>query len=273
MSNRPEDPGSGQARPDAQWLTELLDTEAERYSPDGRRIRVAMHERGRGHRHRASRRIRLSRIRVGIAVTTVVAAAVAVIATVETQPTPPGSSPAAATGKAPPASRSPVAGSSTPASEHSTQSAVSGHAIPAPTPTPPSSPPSAAGAKLVSASGHSDLGSFPYWIQEEVWVSLREPVTQLQLTVTVARSTGVASTGYWTTFNPAVFDVTVTTQATTLTYVFTLKPGNTLPAGNSTFAAQFNHWTPHNPASDTYALSVVSDEQNTTVRGEALGAF
>jgi hypothetical protein len=126
----------------------------------------------------------------------------------------------------------------------------------------------------VSASGHSDLGSFPYWLQEEVWVSLREPVTQFQLTVTVARTPGVASTGYWTTYNtPSMFGVAVTSQASTVTYTFTLKPGHTLPAGNSTFAAQFNHWTVHNPAADTYALSVVSDEQNATVRGQAVGGF
>jgi hypothetical protein len=278
MSHRHEDPGADQAGRDADWVAGLLDTEAERYSPDSRRIRTAMHEQMRGSRHRASPRIRPSRIRAGIATATLVAVAVAVVATVETRPPSPGSSPAAATSKAPPASRTAVAGSSAPAAGRSTQGTAGDHAVPAsvaPTPPPSSAPPTAAArAKLVSASGHSDLGSFPYWLQEEVWVSLREPVTQFQLTVTVARTPGVASTGYWTTYNtPSMFGVAVTSQASTVTYTFTLKPGHTLPAGNSTFAAQFNHWTVHNPAADTYALSVVSDEQNATVRGQAVGGF
>jgi hypothetical protein len=277
MTNRPEDPDAGR---DTRWLTGLLDTEAGRYSPDGRRIRAAMHERIRGGRHRpfSRRPVWLSRIPGGIATATLVAAAaVVVIAIVATRQLTIGSSPTAASSKLPPARQTPVAGSSPQADGRATQSTVGDHPVPTPSPSASpsssSSPGAGAGAGLVSASGTVNSDSFDYWSEEDVSVTLNEPVTAFQLTVNVARGPLVASTGYWTTDNPDLFDVTVVTQANVVTYTFTLKSGQTLQAGSATFAAQFNHGPTHNSAADTYALSVTSDEQHTAVQGTALGAF
>jgi hypothetical protein len=276
MNHRPEDPDTGQAGPDASWLTGLLDDEAGRYAPDSGRIRAAMHQRMRGGRHSALARVRPSRTTAGI-VTAVLAAAaaVAVTVTVETRPAPAGLPSAAASGRPPLASPPSAGGSPGKADGGATQSTAGNRPLPKPTPTPsPSAASVRAGANPVSATGTNDLGAFPYWLQEQVSVSLRAPVTALQLKVTVARSALVASTGYWTTYDPAVFDVTVAAQSSTLTYTFTLKPGQTLPAGNSAFAVQFNHGTdPHDPAGDTYALSVTSDGQNAAVQGTAAGEF
>ena len=279
MSIRHEDPDADQAGRDAGWLTGLLDAEAGRYSPDGRQIRAAMNERMRDGRHRVPR-TRLSWIPAGIvAATLVAAAAVAVIVTAETRQTPTGSSLAAANGSPHPASRNPVAASSAQAGGRATQSAVGDRPIPAsvaPTSSSSSSsssPSAGAGAELVSATGTVSPGNNPYWIQEVLSVTLGEPVTAFQLTVKVARSAGVASTGYWTTYAPAIFDVTVAARANAVTYVFTLKPGHTLQAGSAAFAVQFNHGVSFNPAADTYALSVTGLEQHAAVRGAALGAF
>ena len=283
MSNRREDPDAGQAGRDASWLTGLLDAEAERYSPDGRRIRAAMHEQVGGGRHRAfSRRpVWLSRTRARIVTATLVAAAaVAVIATAEIGQPPSGSSSAAASSKLPPTSRNPVAGSSAQGNGRATQSTVSDHPVPTSAPskssssTPSAGAPSAeAGAKLVSATGTVNSDSFDYWSEEDVSVTLDEPVTAFRLTVNVARTALVASTGYWTTYNPDIFDVTVTTQANVVTYVFTLKSGQTLQAGSATFAVQFNHGPSHNAAADTYAVNVTGSGQHAAVKGAALGAF
>lgn len=277
MSNRDEDPDAGQAGRDASWLTGLLDAEAERYSPDGRHIRAAMHERVGGGRHRAfSRRpVWLSRTRARIVTATLVAAAaVAVIATAEIGQLPTGSSSAAVSSKLPPVSRNPVAGSSAQGSGGATQSTVGDRPVPTPAPSTSSSPtPGAgAGAKLVSATGTVNSDSFDYWSEEDVSVTLDEPVTALRLTVNVARTALVASTGYWTTYNKAIFDVTVTAQANVVTYVFTLKSGQTLQAGSATFAVQFNHGPSHNAAADTYTLSVTGG-QHAPIQGTAFGAF
>jgi hypothetical protein len=278
MSNRREDPDDGQAGRDASWLTGLLDTEAERYSPDGRRIRAAMHEQVGGGRHRAfSRRpVWLSRTRARIVTATLVAAAaVAVIATAEIGQPPSGSSPAAASSKLPPTSRNPVVGSSAQGNGRATQSTVSDHPVPtsAPSTSSSSTPSAGAGVKLVSATGTVNSDSFEYWSEEDISVTLDEPVTALRLTVNVARTALVASTGYWTTYNKTMFDVTVTTQANVVTWVFTLKSGQTLQAGNAGFAVQFNRGPSHNAAADTYALSVTGAGQDAAVQGTVAGAF
>jgi hypothetical protein len=125
----------------------------------------------------------------------------------------------------------------------------------------------------VSATGTVNPDSFEYWSEEDVSVTLNEPVTAFKLTVTVARSARVASTGYWTTYPLAIFDVTVAAQANALIYTFILKSGHTLQSGSSGFAVQFNHDSSHNPAADTYALSVTGGGQHAAGREVALGSF
>lgn len=286
MSARHQDPGAGQGERPAGWLTELLATEAERYTPDSRRIQAAMRARTDG-RQRGRRRVLVPPMRPG-AITAGIAAAVlcaivavVVAASVGTRQPPAGSSPAAAVGGLPSAGRNTEAGSPAQANGYGTQSSAGSPAIPASTaPTGYQPPPSSAapgtrgpGPQLVSAAGTVDPGSIAYWSQEDVAVTLAEPVSAFQLTVKVARSAGVASTGYWTTYDPSVLDVTVVTQSAAVTYTFSLKLGHILPAGSARFAVQFNHGSSHNPADDTYSVRVTSDAAHGVTRTTSPRAF
>ncbi|MBM2621636.1 hypothetical protein JIG36_39645 [Actinoplanes sp. LDG1-06] len=116
-----------------------------------------------------------------------------------------------------------------------------------PAPTPRFSTPSPVRGKALTAVGKRDPHSFANWSQQQVTVAAGEPVTRLDVTISIARSEGVADTGRWTSIPSAMVMMTVTVEREALVYRFTLKPGGTLAPGSYVFAAQFNHTTDPRP--------------------------
>jgi hypothetical protein len=274
MSARHKTAGEGQAAGgDAGWLTELLSTEAEQYAPDDRRIRAAMTEGAGG----ARRQRPVLQLCAGIAV---VCAAAAVAATAMAGTWRPSTGPAVA-GVLPSASQQARPAASPRAGGQRTPNTVSGHEIPTPTPATqtrpplpsaaPSTPPAA--GPLMSTSGTVDPGSRAFWDQEDAWITLDKPVATFQLTVTVVQTGGVVATGYSMNYHSSVFDTTVVAQPGAVIYHFSLQPGRTLPAGQWQFAVQFIHGLSHDPAADTYSVSVVSDAAHGAIRKASSGAF
>jgi hypothetical protein len=272
------------------WLSDVLDSEAARYEPDSRRIRAAVHERldgaARGRRRSSLLRIRLAGIPAGIAVAALGATvAVAVTATVGIHPrsqTPTSTS--AGVGALTAASKSPSASAPTRAAASGTQGTTTGLSAstspvtagshsPSASASAPASAPAKGGGGVVTASGAVDRSSNANWSQENVNITLSAPVTSFQLSVKVAMSPGLSSTGDWTNYDISMFDVTVDTQPDGVTYKFQLKPGRSLPAGSAEFAVQFAHGAGHNPADDTYYLSATADATHGSATGVAQGAF
>jgi hypothetical protein len=262
----------------------VLDSEARHYEPDSPRIRAALYERldgaARGTRRRSPLGFRLAGIPAGIAAAVLCGTvAVAVTATVENHPRPP--QPTSANGGAlPAASQSPSTDSSAQAASHGTQSAVSGHSASPSAPAPTGGRPASASASvgggsvgLIAAVGAVDASSNASWSQENVNITLAEPVSAFQLTVKVSTSAGLSSTGDWTNYDISMFDVTVTTQSDGIVYDFRLKSGRTLQPGSAEFAVQFGHGVSHNAADDTYYASVVTDKAHGSAPGVSQGAF
>jgi hypothetical protein len=248
---------TGEREPETAWLSALLDAEAESYTPDSTRLSASVYERLACVRARRTRAftvpIRLSGIPVGVAAAALCATvAMAVTASVGTGPPVPGSSPAPSPSPSP--VPDPTATPPPPRSPGPTASAGLGIG------TSPSGPAvSAPATRTITAAGEVDGRDNAAWSQEKVLVSLTVPATSFELTVAVAMGPGVASAGSWTTFSPTLVDVSVRTQADGIGYVFRLKPGQVLPAGDALFAVQFTHDASHDPAADTYSLTSTSN--------------
>jgi DNA-directed RNA polymerase specialized sigma24 family protein len=274
--------------PDAEptaWLTELLDSEARHYEPDTARIRTTLYENldgaARGRRRRSLLGLRLAGIPAGIAAAALCGTvAVAVTATVESHPKAPTPTTAEG-GGLPAASRDPSADGSAQPASHGSQTAVAGHPA-SPSASSPSGSGSAspdasasasAGPTLITAVGAVDPSSNASWAQENVNITLTEPVTSFQLTVKVSTSAGLSSTGDWTNYDISVFDVTVDTRSDGIVYTFQLKSGKTLQPGSAEFAVQFAHGAVHDPADDSYYASVITDKAHGSAQGVSQGNF
>jgi hypothetical protein len=99
---------------------------------------------------------------------------------------------------------------------------------------------SASGAQsgFLSATGSPGAGTGTYWSEDDLSFTSAVPLSSLRVTVRVAQTGGVTSTGTWCTLGKQA-DIGVTSGSGAVTYVVTLKPGTVLPAGTYTFAAQF----------------------------------
>jgi hypothetical protein len=285
---------------EAAWLKGLLDSEAESHDPDGHGIHAAMRERIDGAQRSGARRRpltlsgRLAGVPRGIAAGAVCATlVVAVAATVRTGQPHTGSSSGAVSGASitggTDAGRAPgspaetggtpngAGGSDRTAAASPSSGGSPGHPS-ASGSAPASSPASGAsgasgGTQLVTATGTVDPGSTAGWSQEDVAITLSEPIAGFQLSVKVSLNAKGSSTGYWTTYDKSLFDVTVDTQSNALIYKFNLRSGQTLPVGTARFAVQFNYGNPHNPANDTYYVSVYTDKAHGSIPGVSQGAF
>ncbi len=93
-------------------------------------------------------------------------------------------------------------------------------------------------------------------------------LTALTITVTVQRTTGINHSGQYNTVGGQVTQ-SVTTTASTITYTFTLAPGQTLGASTSrTFAVQLSgNGTAHPTAGDTYVVSYNAGSGTQTASG------
>lgn len=299
--------GSHERPGSVDWLTEALDTEIELYEPDAEHIRSMLNERldelldSKEHDARErSRRpgrgvsatgIRLAGIPIGIAATGLSAAiAVAVTVTVTSHPRtqattaasgglpsagaplttpPPGSTRAhgtqsAATVDQSTASTKPGSGGHSASASDSAQASASATA----------SQPTNVGGRIVTAVGAIGPNSGPSWTEEDVSVTLTEPVSSLKLVVQVAQSPGLTYDSYYMTYDPSVFRVSMNSSSTGLVVTFELLPGRTLPAGGIKFAPQFQHGnSPHDTSGDTYSLSVTTDAAHGSVSGSTFGGF
>lgn len=265
------------------WLTELLDSEARHYEPDTARIRTTLYDNldgaARGRRRKSLLGLRLAGIPAGIAAAALCGTvAVAVTATVENHPNPPAPT-IAGGGGLPTVNRDPSADGSAQPASHGSQTAVSGlptgpsassgsHSA-----SPAASTSASAGPTLVTAVGAVDPTSNASWSQENVNITLTEPVTSFQLTVKVSMSDGLSSTGDWTNYDISMFDVTVDTRSDGIVYTFQLKSGKTLQPGTAEFAVQFAHGAVHDASNDSYYASVITDKTHGSAKGVSQGNF
>lgn len=279
-----------------EWLTEVLDSEYAGYEPDTRHIRTLLDERledgaarGTGDRVRIPvLGLRLAGIPAGIAAAALCATvAVAVTATVANNQ--PHSAPRAATkdGGLPAASGVPSGAGSPSAQAGSpgpgTKSAVSGQgaqtatkaAGPSESASTAASPPTSdSGPTLVSAVGAIGPSSNAQWTEEDVHITLQDPVTALQLTIRITPNAGYSKAVSWSDHAITAFNVSVDPNGGGLVYTFTLKPGNTIQAGLFTIGAQYQHnSSPHDTSGDTYSLSVTTDQAHGSAPAATQGGF
>ena len=301
---RPEPRPPGTADEEA-WLREVLTSEAGTYSPDTNRMRAAVKDRiaarppgrlrvsaGGGFGGRwGVLGIRLAGVPAGIVAVGLCAAVAVGLGVTATQGSSAAShSPAQAGGTvaAAPGSRGPessahaaVDATSSPLAAGPTNSAAG---KPTGSPSPPASSATAGASPSTTAVGGNGVltavgtqntaADNSVWSEEDVAVTLTAPVTSFQLTVKVSMSPSVSSTGYWTNNNPSMFNITEDTRADGLYYTWQLKAGQTLNAGSSTFAVQFNHGDgTHNATLDTYSATAVSDAAHGSVSEASSGAF
>ncbi|HEU5352887.1 MAG TPA: hypothetical protein VFU65_00410 [Actinocrinis sp.] len=280
------------------WLTEVLDSEYAGYEPDTHRIRTLLDERledGGGRARGVGGRVRipvlgvrLAGIPAGIAAAALCATvAVAVTATVANDK--PHTAPEAArshgglpaatgapSGADEPSQTGPPASAthSSPAGQGAQTATKPAGPSASPSTAATSAPPPDSGSSLVSAVGAIAPSSNAQWTEEDVHITLQDPVSALQLTIRITPNTGYSKENFWSDHAITAFDVSVNPNAGGLIYTFTLKPGNTIQAGLFTIAAQYQHdSSPHDTSGDTYALSVTTDQAHGSAPAATQGGF
>ncbi|MCX3063782.1 hypothetical protein [Streptomyces beihaiensis] len=246
---------------------------AEAHRPDRARMlaRVQRGAAGFGVRHRA-RPFARSGTRValaGVVATGILATGGLAVAAIVVSSSP------SATVSEPPATPSPTAGSSPPASARPTPAAPAPATTPGGArPTPPSAGPSASPTVdesrdgALSSAGSVDPHSTVYWTQTDLTLRTTRPLTSLTVEMRIAQTGGVRSTGTWQTLPGDHFTVTVREAGGALVYRWVLKPGTTVPAGRHEFAAQFNNGTGgHSAAGDGYRVDAQGSGGSASVRG------
>jgi hypothetical protein len=109
---------------------------------------------------------------------------------------------------------------------------------------------------VVTASG-------PWFNELQLRLNNTGTITALTVTIVVQRTTGVNFSGQYNTIGGQIAHSTSST-ATTITYQYTLGPGQTLAAGtNRTFAAQMSGGgSVHPTAGDTYLVTYTTGGVN-----------
>lgn len=126
---------------------------------------------------------------------------------------------------------------------------------PGPAPASRFSHPSPVRGKGLAAAGKRDRHSLASWSQQQVTLDTLGTITQLDVTIRIARTERVADTGRWTSIPAEMVVSSVAVARQALVYRFTLKPGGTLAPGSYVFAAQFNHATsPRALSGDSYTI-------------------
>jgi hypothetical protein len=115
--------------------------------------------------------------------------------------------------------------------------------------------------------GAVDPHSIETWSQNNVTVTNTKVIDSLRITIKVALATGTTDAGRWTTVPNSDMTITVTRQATALTYVYALKPGTTLAPGKYTFAAQFQHHSGRKATGDSYAVTARTGSADAQLSG------
>ncbi|MGA5305698.1 hypothetical protein ACPCHT_37790 [Nucisporomicrobium flavum] len=120
---------------------------------------------------------------------------------------------------------------------------------------------------FVTGAAVIDPHSNPNWSQGNLTLRLARKVTALAVTVSVARTAGVASTGQWSTVPNQLTTLSVTERPDRLVYRFELVEGATLEPGHYTFAVQYNHADGRSPAADTYVVTATGGGDQTRTAG------
>ncbi|MGW2490742.1 hypothetical protein ACWCV9_26490 [Streptomyces sp. NPDC001606] len=119
------------------------------------------------------------------------------------------------------------------------------------------------------SDGSVDLHSNDFWAQSDLTLKTSRPLTSLTVRLTVAQTGGVTSTGAWRSLPEADFTQTVQERDGFLVYVWTLKEGRTVPAGQWIFAGQYNHERGGRDAKDdSYTFTGTADGRAYTVTGD-----
>jgi hypothetical protein len=137
---------------------------------------------------------------------------------------------------------------------------------------PPRSPasPSANAAQqgFLRSNGAIDPHSIDNWTQSNVTVVTSETVTALEVTVRIASSPNLASTGAWSTVLSEFLVTAIERQPDALVYRFTLKPGVTVAPGTYVFAVQYNHAVGgRDPSRDIYHAVATANGARAEVGG------
>ncbi|OLZ65949.1 hypothetical protein AV521_29650 [Streptomyces sp. IMTB 2501] len=182
-----------------------------------------------------------------------------------------------------------VAVSPTPASSPAATTPPSAHtAAPAPTTgathpsRTPSSPP--AGAPQSSArppvahgdqdgplwsDGSVDPHSNDFWAQSDLTLKTSTRLTALTVQLKVAQTGGVAMAGAWRSLPETDFTQTAEEKGGFLVYIWTLKEGRTVPAGQWVFAGQYQHERGGRDAKDdSYTITGAAGGRSYTVTGD-----
>lgn len=121
--------------------------------------------------------------------------------------------------------------------------------------------PATAKATQVSSSG-------PWWGEEDLDITSSQPITAMTLIVQVQKTSGLVFNGQYQT-SGSQMSMSHTDAAGTISYVFTLTPGQTLPAGTFKFASQYGgNGTAHAVSGDIYSLSYTAGGKSYTLNGK-----
>jgi hypothetical protein len=269
-------------------LRDALRAEAARHSPDREAIlaRVAAGQ-APERRSRAQRRaLRRTPLRLaGLAATCAVLLGASVAGTwaavghyldprpqtvttttASTGPVPPAPTPSGSRGAVQPGPTAAVPPTGAPASASSSATASAPSAS---APAGQSPGPTRVQQGFLWSDGSVDPGSNSSWAQSDVTVKSRYTVTALEVTLRVALTPGVATTGEWSTVPAQDLTVSVTRQGGFLLYRWTLKPGVTLAAGTYEFAGQYDHAAGGRDAGrDSYAATATGHGEPVSVYGD-----
>ncbi|MBV9022718.1 MAG: hypothetical protein JO362_02655 [Streptomycetaceae bacterium] len=125
--------------------------------------------------------------------------------------------------------------------------------------TPPAPPtPSLSVRKDVYTGGNGS------WAEDMVALTSNVPLSGLKITVRVAQTGGVASTGTWTSLSGKV-NISVVADSSAVNYLLTLNPGVTLPPGTYALEAQYNHATgSRDTQNDLYTITATTAGSGTS---------
>lgn len=247
---------SGDQTPE--WLGSALRREAGRHEPDSARMRAMIEAAGRP---------RSGRARLRTAATSLAAAGTVVAITVVTwqglsglghrDSTPPGS---VAGGSA---STSPAPHAATVRTGES-GSAASGVPAPRTGSASPATPRSSATHRFLTVSGAVTPNPNAYWTQENLTLRSKRRLVELAVSVRVARTDSVRSTGSWHDLPREDFELTVREEPEAVVYGFVLKHGRAVPPGKYTFAVQYDHAPGTRDGSlDTFTATATAERGDT----------
>ncbi|RKN42445.1 hypothetical protein [Streptomyces hoynatensis] len=108
----------------------------------------------------------------------------------------------------------------------------------------------------------------PHWSRSEVTLRTGGTLTSLTVELRVAAGEGTRPTGAWRTLPEADFDLSWTREDGFLVFRWRLRPGAEVPAGEHTFAGQYDHAPGRHDASrDGYRILAAGPGGERTAQG------